>query len=132
MAASITTQTHYMLGNIRKVIFDITFDDTDGSFVPVAISVPIEGKLLSLLTDPVALPQPDAYDVTLVNQHGHDVLQGVGAGRLAATVEKVPIVIGATETHPVVESNDTLTLTIINQITFPATTVIELYYALGI
>ena len=53
-AVGTVTQTHYTLGNIRKVVFVATADVAAATYPATAISVPIEGRLIQLITDPGA------------------------------------------------------------------------------
>ena len=131
LAAGTITQSHARTGHVRKVVFTCTADAADGSFPATAISIPIEGRLLALVTNPGATAPTDNYDITLVNQHGYDVLQAVGANRDTATTETAVVVYTGTGTHPAVDEGDTLTLTIANNAVNSAGIVIELYYALG-
>lgn len=130
-AVGTVTQTHYRVGNIRKVVFVVTADAAAATIPATAISVPIEGRLLQLVTDPGATAPTDNYDITLVDGNGLDVLQGVGANRDTATTEVAPIVYAGTALHPVVDETDTLTLTITNNAVNSAAITITLYYALG-
>lgn len=130
MAGTIS-QEHYLIGHIRKVAFTCTADAADATFPATAINRPIEGRLLALMTNPGATAPTANYDITLVNQHGYDVLQGVGANRHTSNTETAVVVYSGTGTHPCVDDSDTLTLTIANNAVNSATIAIELYYALG-
>lgn len=122
--------THASLGHVRKVFAACTADAADGSFPATAIPS-FEGRLLAIVTNPGAVAPQDNYDVTLVNQHGYDVLQGLGANRDTTNTEQVPILYLGTSTHPAVAYSDVLTLTIAGNNVNSAITQIELYYALG-
>ena len=129
MAGTVTLE-HVTIGHLRTIIATITGDASDGT-VPATDLPAIEGRLIHLVTNP-GTPAPTAnYDVTLVDQHGHDVLEGVGANRHTSTTEKVPILYSGTGTHPAVDEADTLTLTIANQAVASAAIMLELTYALG-
>lgn len=128
---SACTQTHYALGNIRKLVFDVTFDSGDGSFADAQITTKFEGRLLDVVTDPGGTAPTDNYDVTIEDQYGHDVLEGVGANRHTTNTQKVPVVYSGTSLHPTVDESDTLTLKIANNSVNSATTTIVLYYGLG-
>jgi hypothetical protein len=128
---SACVQTHYALGNIRKLAFAATFDSGDGSFADATVTAKIEGRLLDLATNPGGTAPDDNYDVSIEDQHGHDVLETVGANRHTTNTQKVPVVYSGTSLHPTVDESDTLTLKISGNSTNSATTVIELYYALG-
>lgn len=128
--AGTVTLTHYTIGNIRKVVATCVADAADGSFPATALPA-IEGRILALATNPGATAPQDNYDVTLPNQHGYDVLQGLGANRHTSTTQQVPILYSGTGTHPAVDESDTLTLTIAGNNVNSAITVIEICYALG-
>jgi hypothetical protein len=130
-AAGTITQTHYTIGNIRKVVFTCTADAANGSYPATAISAPIEGRLIQLITDPGSTAPTDNYDITLVDANGLDVLQGVGANRDTANTEAAAVVFTSTSVNPVVDESDTLTLTIANNSVNSATITITLVYALG-
>lgn len=90
-----------------------------------------EGRLLDLVTNP-GTPAPQAsYDITLVDQHGHDRLEGVGANRSATATEMVPIVYSGTSLHTTVDEGDVLVLTFANNNVTGAELTVLLYYALG-
>jgi hypothetical protein len=129
-AAGTVTLAHRTIGNIRTVTATITADAADAT-IPATALPAIEGRLLALVTNPGTTAPTDNYDVTLVDQHGHDVLEGVGANRDTANTEKVSIVFSATAVHPAVDDGDTLTLTIVNNAVNSAEIVLVLYYALG-
>jgi hypothetical protein len=124
-------ETHYPLGNIRKLVFTCTADASDGSFDDVTVATIFEGRLLDLETNPGATAPTDNYDITIEDDGGHDVLEGVGGNRHTTTTQKVPVVYNGTGTHPTVDDSDTLTLKIANNSVNSAITVITLYYALG-
>jgi len=128
--AGTVTLAHYTIGSIRKVVATCVADAADGSFPATALPA-IEGRILALATNPGATAPTDNYDITLVNQHGYDVLQGVGANRDTANTEQVPVLYTSTGTHPAVDETDTLTLTIANNAVNSAIVVIELYYSIG-
>lgn len=130
MAGTVTLTAHNKIGNIRSLVYTCTADAADASF-PATVLPAIEGRLLDLVTNPGATQPTDNYDVTLVDQHGHDCLEGVGADRDTANTEKVAIVYSGTGTHPTVDEPDTLTLTIANNAVNSAVTVIQIYYGLG-
>lgn len=130
-AVGTVTQTHYRVGNIRKVVFVVTADAADATIPATAIAVPIEGRLVQLITDPGATAPTDNYDITLLDGNGLDVLQGVGANRDTANTEAAPIVFTGTSVHPVVDESDVLTLTIANNAVNSATITVTLIYALG-
>ena len=129
MAGTITLE-HAQVGNIRKIIATCVADAADASF-PATVLPRIEGRLLALTTNPGS-PAPTAnYDITLLNQHGADVLQGVGANRHTSNTEQANVVITGTGTHPCVDESDTLTLTFANNAQNGAQVVVEIAYALG-
>ena len=129
-AAGTCTVTQRAIGNIRTITATCTADAADGSFPNTTLPV-IEGRLLALVTNPGATAPQDEYDVTVEDQHGHNVLQGVGANRDTANTEKAAIVYSGTGTHPPVDDGDTLTLKIAGNNVNSAQTVVTIYYALG-
>ena len=129
--AGTVTQVHNKIGNIRTIVFTCTADAAAATFPATAITDKIEGRLLDLATNPGATAPTANYDITLVDQHGHDVLESVGLNRHTTTTEKVAVVYSGTGTHPTVDDSDTLTLTIANNAVNSAITVVTLYYALG-
>lgn len=129
MAGTVTT-SHDVRGHIRKLEFTCVADAANASFPDTALPA-IEGRLLALKTKSGATAPTDLYDVTIEDQHGVDVLQGVGANRPAASGAKVGIVFSSTSAHPPVDDSDTLTLKIANNLVNSAAITIVLYYALG-
>lgn len=130
-AAGTIVQSSYLLGHVRRLRFACTASVDDGSFPDTIVAEKIEGRLLKLVTTPGATNPTAAYDVTLVDQSGHDVLEGVGADRSATVVQHVPIVYTGTSLHPAVDEADTLTLQIANNAVHGAGVTIDLYFALG-
>lgn len=102
--------------------------DTDGSITATALPA-FAGYLLALETNPGATAPTTLYDITLLDQHGHDVLEGVGANRSATATEKAAIVYSGTSDHPPVSISDTLTLTFANQSANGALIDVVLYVA---
>ncbi|MBI3936775.1 MAG: hypothetical protein HY323_07340 [Betaproteobacteria bacterium] len=130
MAGTVTLTAHNQGGNIRSLVYTATADAAAATF-PDTDLPKIEGRLLDLVTNPGAVAPQDNYDVTVEDQHGHDVLEGVGANRDTANTEKVAIVYSGTSLHPTVDEADTLTLKIGGNNVNSAVTVIQIYYALG-
>lgn len=135
MPGIVVLTAHNKIGNIRSLVYTCTADAAAATF-PDTVLPAIEGRLLDLVTNPGATPPTDHYDVTVEDQHGHDVLEGVGADRDgaapgAASTEKVPVVYSGTGTHPTVDEADTLTLKLAGNAVNSAVTVVQLYYALG-
>jgi hypothetical protein len=129
--AGTVTQAYTSIGNIRRVTLTCTADGADGSFPSTALTTPIEGRLLKLVTNPGATAPQDNYDIVLNDQHGFDVLQGVGANRHTTTTQEAVIVYSGTGTHPCVDESDTLTLVVTGNNVNSAITVVDVYYALG-
>ena len=127
MAGSITT-AHSAFGLIHTVVNTCVGDSGTGSF-PDTVLPAIEGTLRALATTPGGTQPTALYDVTVVDQYGHDVLEGVGANRSATVAEKVPILYSGTGTHPTVDDQDTLTLKIANNSVDSAQITVTLYYA---
>lgn len=127
MAAAIVTTSHYAIGNVRRIQVDITASSVDGTITATALPS-FEGRLLMLTTNPGATAPTNLYDITLVDDEGADRLQGVGADRLTATTESVPIVFAASTIHPWVDGDETMTLTFANQAVHSALLRVILYY----
>jgi hypothetical protein len=105
-----------------------TADDTSPDTQTIELPR-INGQLLTLLTDPDGTTPPtDDYDVTLIDEHGFDRLQGVGLNRDTANTEEALVVYSATGIHPYVTEFDVLTLTIENNAVASAGGVIVLTY----
>lgn len=127
MAGSVTV-AHSIFGLIHTVVCTCVGDASDGSF-PDTVLPALEGTLRALATAPGSTQPTALYDITIVDQYGHDVLEGVGANRSATVSEKVPILYSGTGTHPTIDDQDTLTLKIANNSVHSAQTTITLYYA---
>jgi hypothetical protein len=125
------TQAYSSIGNIRLVTLTCTADAAAATFPSTDLTTKIEGRLLKLVTNPGATAPQDNYDLVLNDQHGADVLQGVGANRHTTTTQEVAIVYSGTGTHPVVDEQDTLTLVITGNNVNSAITVVSIYYAMG-
>jgi hypothetical protein len=130
MAVGTVTLTQAKVGNIRKVIATIVASATDGS-VPDTVLPAFEGTLLALATTPGATQPTASYGVTVVDQYGHDVLEGVGAARSASAAQKAPVLYSGTGTHPPVDDADALTLKVGSNSVNSANIVVALYYRLG-
>ena len=125
--ASSVVETHARRGEIGVVTLTATCH-TDGTFTSTALETEISGELLQIETDPGATAPTANYDVTITDQNGLDVLQGVGANRHTTTTELANIVFSGTNVHPVVHRSDTLTLVIAGNSVSGAIIVIKLYY----
>lgn len=126
MAGSIS-YTHEKQGAIRVVRVTWTGDPADGT-VPSLVLPAFGGRLLALETNPGATAPTTLYDIAITDQHGHDVLQTVGANRSATATEKVAVVYSGTTIHPPVALGDTLTLALTGNSVNSATGAIALYY----
>lgn len=129
MAGTITV-THSVTGNVRKIIATCVADAADGSFPATALPA-FEGRLTDLVVNPGATSPTAAYDLTVVDQNGHDVLEGAGANLSASATSKSAIVYAATAIHPKIDETDTLTLTLANNSVNSAQVAIELTYVTG-
>lgn len=125
------TQSASLLGHIRRLTFTCVADAAAATFPDTVVTEAIEGRLLKLVTNPGAVQPTDNYDLTIEDQHGHDVLEGVGANRDTLNTEEVPIVYTGTVIHPCVDETDTLTLKITGNAVNSAAVVIDVYFALG-
>ncbi len=124
---SACTQTFNNLGHVKSVVLECSFDSGDGSFADVDLDKKFEGELLTLETNPGSTAPSDNYDITLVDDEGHDVLEGVGDNRDTANTEKAAIPLG-TYFHPVMDGTETLTLKMSGNSVNSATTKIKLVY----
>jgi len=130
-AVGTVVETARLFGHIRTITLLCTASADDASFPAHALTTKFEGRLLKLVTNPGAVQPQDNYDVVLTDQHGRDVLEGVGANRDTLNTEEVPIVYAGTGTHPCISDGDTLTLGISGNNVNSAVTEITLYFALG-
>lgn len=126
--AGTVTQAHTKRGPVGCVTLTITADAADASVPNTDLTAKISGRLLALETDPGSTAPTANYDITIEDQHGHDVLQGVGANRATATTEKVAVVFSGTSVHPPVAKSDTLTFKVANNAVNGAGIVAKLYY----
>lgn len=125
------TETAYTAGHIRRVSFTCTADAAAATYPATTLTHKIDGKLLKLVTNPGAVQPTDNYDITITDQNGIDVLQGVGANRDTLNSEEAAIVYSGTNVQPCVSFGDTLTLNVSGNSVNSAVTVIDLYYRLG-
>lgn len=130
MAGTCVLDAHNKLGSIRSLVYTCTADAAAATY-PDTVLPKIEGRLLALVTNPGAVQPTDNYDIVINDQHGHDVLEGVGANRDTLNTEKALVVYSGTGTHPCVDEADTLTMSISNNAVNSAVTVVQLYYELG-
>lgn len=86
MAGTVTIaeKTH---GSIKRVTFSWT--SSAGGAADGTTTLPFDGKVILLETDPGATAPTDNYDVTVTDDEGHDVLLGAGANRDTADTEYV-------------------------------------------
>jgi len=127
MAGSVA-QTYHELGNVKKAVFTCVADASLATYPDTELTTKLEGKLFALETNPGTVAPQSNYDITIEDEHGHDVLEGVAANRHATNTEKAAIVFSGTSIHPVVTESDTLTLKIGGNNVNSAETVITLYY----
>lgn len=126
MAGTVTT-AHELRAPVRALRFTIVADAADAS-VPDTELPKFSGRLLALETNPGATAPTANYDITIEDQHGHDVLEGVGGDRSAASTEKAAVVYTGTSIHPAVAADDTLTLKVANNLVNSAEITAVLYY----
>lgn len=67
----------------------------------------------------------------ILDEGGHDVLEGVGLNRDTINTEHAPIVYASTSIQPCIDDSNTLTLRVSNNVNVLAVLVIDLYFALG-
>lgn len=126
--AGTVTETHERIGAIGVVTLTVTADAADGTVPNTDLSTKIGGKLLALETNPGATAPTANYDITIEDEDGHDVLEGVGANRHTSNTEKVAVVYSGTAIHPPVAVSDTLTFKLAGNSVNSAVTVAKLYY----
>ena len=131
MAGTVVLTTHSKLGSVRALLITCTGDGADGSF-PTLDLPSIEGRLLALETNPGATAPTASYDITLIDDEGHDVLEGVGANRHTSNTEKAAIVYSSTSLHPAVDEWQTLALTLANNSVNDAIVVVTIFYTPGV
>ena len=100
--------------HLNAIVIDWTGDDANGT-VPALVLPKINGKLLSLKTDPGSPAPTTLYDIAITDDDGFDVLQGVGADRSATVTQQARIVYATTDSEPYVGEWQTLTLAITGQ-----------------
>lgn len=92
-------------GPIGRLVVRVT-----GAAGAVSVELPrFTGYLLALQTVP-DLPGAGAYDVRVRHPFGLDMLDGCGLARDLARVQRCVVRFANTDTHPVVVSDDRLTL----------------------
>lgn len=128
MAVGTITFAQSSDGPIRTITATCTASSTDGSFPATALPA-FEGRLQTVRQNPGSPAPTDNYDYTIVDGDGIDRIQGVGANRDTANSEEELIVYTSTGEHPVVDINETLTLTITNNSVNSAVIVITLTYS---
>lgn len=126
MAGSAVTLTrHKSYGVIRRLVYDCTADDADGSFPSTAIPV-IEGGILALETNPGATAPTANYDVALTSGEGADRLAAAGLNRHTTNSE-----IALLATPAPVSADETLSLAITGNVVNSATTRVVILYTPG-
>jgi hypothetical protein len=90
MASSVTvTETNHSGLSVKRIKFAWTAH-TDGVVTGVATTGAYTGKVERFITDPDGVTAPTAaYDITIVDDDGYDVLAGAGADRSATATEQV-------------------------------------------
>jgi len=99
---------------------------------PSSSASPSASTSPSASLSPTDAPPTYGYDVYLYDQTGYDLLEGVGEDRDRSATEQVPIVYSGTSVNPVVDEEDTLTLTISGNAVASALINISLYYTPGV
>ncbi len=79
----------------RKIVITFTGDAADGS-VP-ALSIPLDGFIMKLVTNPGTTQPTDNWDLAITDADGADVLGGTGVNRDTLNTETIyPTISGAT------------------------------------
>lgn len=129
-AVGTVAQSVDTVNNVRRIVFTCTADAAAATYPTTEISTKIEGKLLKIVTNPGSTAPTDNYDVYLYNQHGIDVLGGMGANRDTANTEEQDLLDQVAESQLIVSKPDTLSLVVSGNSVNSAVTVITLYFAL--
>ncbi len=85
--AGTVTATEKTYPSVKKITWAWT--STAGGLADLVTTLPYDGKLIGLGTDPGAGPPSPNYDITITDADGHDVLLGAGANRHTTTTEYV-------------------------------------------
>ena len=85
MAAAVVSVTARRHGSIRIAVIDWVSSDTGTA----TATVNLDGQLLKFVTNPGAVAPTDSYDITLVDEDGLDVANGLLADRDTANSEVV-------------------------------------------
>ncbi|MDH5664753.1 MAG: hypothetical protein OEY10_00445 [Nitrosopumilus sp.] len=110
-AGSSTTITYSAESQPVKVIYiDWVSDDTTGAVS--GSTKRINGRIVKVVTDPSATAPTALYDITITDDEGIDVIQGLGANRSATVTEEVSVVYTGTSNNVYV--NDILTINVTN------------------
>lgn len=83
---------------IRRI--DIDWVASSGGAVQELNAFGFNGKLLYLVTNPGSPAPTTLYDIRLLDEHGTDVLQGLGANRHESNTVGTNIVFSGTDVHP--------------------------------
>ena len=128
-AASSVTQSHYKHGDMNVLVIEWVAD-TDGSFTSFTTRT-IDGVVGVVETDPGSTAPTAAYDITLKNSGGVDIMGGK-LGDRSATATETEIPYNSNEsvhlTYPV---RGPLTLAISNNSVNSATGTVTIYFFTG-
>ena len=110
--------------SVGRIVVSFIADTGDGSVPAIALPA-IEGRLLSITTDP-GTPAPSAdWDITLVDTGGFDILGGAGADRHTSNALRAAITSGY------LSRDESYALTITGNSENGAKGVVTLHYTTG-
>jgi len=111
MAGSSVTITRSGVNEpVKRIKFAWVSDDTTG-VASGTTTFSVDGQIHRITTDPGATAPTADYDITLKDDTGVDVLQGLAADRHTSNTEDVNVVYSSTSVHPLVKSPLTLAVT---------------------
>lgn len=88
MAAGTVTVTEQKHTSVRVTVIDWV-SGTDGDAGTATGTFEVDGEILKVVTNPGATAPTDDYDITLVDDDGHDVAEGTLGNRDTANTEVV-------------------------------------------
>lgn len=125
-AASSQTQDHSVLGGVHKLEISWTAH-TDGSYTSFDTRN-INGMVFGVETDPGSTAPAAAYDITLKDSYGLDIMGGVLADRSATATEFVQPYNAAQNTYQSMPVHGSLSLAISNIVTNSGDGKVVIYY----
>ena len=91
MAAGTVTATYAKQYSVRQVVVDWV-SGTDGEAGTASGEIVLDGQIVKVVTNPSGTAAPDAnYDITLVDEDGVDIAQGLIQNRHTSNTEEAYI-----------------------------------------